>query len=271
MRLALGVAYDGSGFDGWQTQPTGRTVQDHLERALAAVADAPVATVAAGRTDAGVHATGQVVHFDTEATRPLSAWVRGVNAHLPAAVAVQWAAAVPDDFHARFSATGRAYRYVLLNAPVRPALFAQQIGWHHQPLDVEAMRAAATHLVGRHDFSSFRSADCQARTPVRTLRSLDIVASGPTIVFSLAADAFLHHMVRNLVGALVYVGKGAHPPEWMGALLAERDRRRAPPTFGAAGLYLAGVEYDPRFGLPEATAPLLPLPHLPLLHHPTTD
>jgi tRNA pseudouridine38-40 synthase len=259
VRVAIGVAYDGRRFDGWQSQPSGNTVQDRLEAALAAIGGAPVRVVAAGRTDAGVHATAQVAHFDTDAARPESAWVRGTNVHLPEAIAVQWAARVEGEFHARYSARRRTYRYLLYNHPVRPAVLAGLVGWFHLPLDADAMRAAARHLEGEHDFSAFRSAECQAKTPVRTLERVAVERRGEHLVFELVADAFLHHMVRNVVGALVYVGKGAHRPEWIGELLASRDRRRAAPTFGPAGLYLADVSYPDRWQLPRF-APMLPFP-----------
>lgn len=260
MRVALGIAYDGRTHDGWQSQPSGNTMQDHLERAVAAIAGAPVRLHAAGRTDAGVHALGQVAHFDADAARPESAWVRGVNAALPDSIAVHWARVVGDDFHARFAAIGRSYDYVLYNDPVRPALFAGAVGWFHLPLDVAAMQAAAIALAGRHDFTSFRAAECQAKTPIVQLARAEIHAHGRFILFRFRADRFLHHMVRNLVGALVYVGKGNHRPEWLGELLAARDRRLAPPTFSAAGLYLSRVEYDARFGLPDGPATRFPLP-----------
>jgi len=244
MRIALGLEYDGSGFCGWQSQAGGGAVQDAVESALSIVADAPIRVVCAGRTDAGVHALAQVVHFDTEAVRPDTAWVRGVNAHLPASVAVRWAQPVSSEFHARFSARGRRYRYVLLNRAERPALLARRVGWFHRPLDAEAMAAAANLLLGEHDFSAFRAIECQAKSPVKTLRRADVVRQGNLLVFDFEASAFLHHMVRNLVGALVYVGKGAHPPAWLGELLAGRDRARAAPTFEACGLYFAAVDYD---------------------------
>lgn len=271
MRIALGLEYDGSGFCGWQSQvgrataagppqescvaPLGggaqrrglikSAVQDAVEAALSMVADAPVRVVCAGRTDAGVHALAQVVHFDTEAVRPDTAWVRGVNAHLPASVAVRWAQPVPAEFHARFSARGRCYRYVLLNRAERPGLMARRVGWFHRPLDANLMREAAGLLLGEHDFSAFRAVECQAKSPVKTLRRADLARHGDMLVFDFEASAFLHHMVRNLVGTLVYVGKGAHPPAWTGELLAGRDRARAAPTFEACGLYFAGVDYDP--------------------------
>ncbi|MGE5525255.1 MAG: tRNA pseudouridine(38-40) synthase TruA [Rhodospirillaceae bacterium] len=249
-RIALGLEYDGSAFCGWQTQPSGGAVQNHVERALAGIAGVPVETICAGRTDAGVHATAQVVHFDTEVERPDTAWVRGGNALLPASVAITWARRVSGDFHARYSALRRSYRYVLLNRPVRPAVDANRVGWFHLPLDVDRMNAAARDLIGEHDFSAFRSSECQAKSPVRTLHALEIRRVGDYVVMDFSANAFLHHMVRNIVGALVYVGKGAQEPGWLGQLLAGRDRTRAAPTFDAAGLYLSGVEYDPAFGLP---------------------
>lgn len=250
MRIALVLGYDGSRFDGWQTQPSGATVQDHLERALAEIAGHQVATTCAGRTDAGVHALRQVVHFDSEANRPDTAWVRGVNAHLPQGIAIRWALRVDGQFHARFGALSRRYRYLLHSSPVRHPLLAGRSGWTHHHLDIVAMRVAARSLVGEHDFSAFRSAQCQAASPVRRLESLEIVADGPLIQFDVTGNAFLHHMVRNLVGLLVDVGCGRHTPEFAAEVLASRDRRRAPATFSPAGLYLEGVRYDDRFGLP---------------------
>lgn len=245
MRIVLGLEYDGSGFCGWQSQSGGGAVQDALEAALAAVADRPTRVVCAGRTDTGVHALAQVVHFDTEAVRPDTAWVRGVNAHLPPSVAVRWAKPVSSEFHARFSARGRRYRYLLLNRAERPGLMTRRVGWCHRPLDVDAIVSAASLLRGEHDFSTFRSAECQARSPVKILRRADVARHGDLLVFDFEASAFLHHMVRNIVGALVYVGKGAHPPAWIDELLAGRDRACAAPTFDASGLYFAGVDYDP--------------------------
>ena len=224
-------------------------MQDTLETALAVIAGVPVSVTAAGRTDRGVHARAQVVHFDISAERPESAWVRGVNALLPDSVAVLWSKAMPDDFHARYSAVSRTYRYRLLNRPVRPALEAAYAGWFHRPLDVARMRAAAGLLVGEHDFSAFRSSECQAKTPVRTIHALEVEGRGEQIDFLLRANAFLHHMVRNIVGSLVYVGKGKHPPEWLREVLHSRDRTKAAPTFGPQGLYLEKVEYGARWAL----------------------
>lgn len=256
----MGVEYDGSAFNGWQSQPDGRTVQDALEAALSTVAAEPVRARCAGRTDAGVHALCQVVHFDTTAERPDTAWVRGVNANLPATVAVRWAQPVNEDFHARFSAQGRRYRYVLLNRPQRPALWSRYAGWHHVALDAEAMQQASQLWLGEHDFSAFRAAECQAKSPVKTLYRADVQRQGDWLIFDFHASAFLHHMVRNLVGTLVYVGKGAHPPAWAAEVLASRSRDVAAPTFSAAGLYFAGVDYDPAFGLAGKIADSAALP-----------
>ena len=250
MRHALGLEYDGRGFCGFQAQPDGCSVQDALERALAAIADAPVRVIGAGRTDAGVHATSQVVHFDATVERPLTAWVRGVNAALPPAASVLWCVPVPDDFHARFAATARHYTYVLLNRPERPGLLDGRVGWHFAPLDVDAMRDGAGVLMGTHDFSSFRAAACQAKSPIRTLQVLDVARHGGFVRFDFKANAFLHHMVRNLVGALVAVGSGKRPVHWLAELLAAADRTRGPPTFAPDGLYFRGAEYDARFALP---------------------
>ncbi|TSA12707.1 MAG: tRNA pseudouridine(38-40) synthase TruA [Betaproteobacteria bacterium] len=250
MKIAIGIEYDGSHFHGWQSQPSGDTVQDLVERALGSIAGEPVRLSAAGRTDAGVHALAQVAHFETASVRPNSAWVRGVNAMLPQAVAVQWAAQVSDDFHARYSAVSRTYRYVLSTSPVRPALHHGRIGWFHLPLNLNAMRSAIVCLEGEHDFSAFRSSECQAKSPVRILRSWNIERRGGYLFFEFNANGFLHHMVRNIVGCLVYVGKGRHPPGWLTEVLASRDRRKAAPTFSPDGLYFSAVEYAPGWKLP---------------------
>ncbi|SMC23634.1 tRNA pseudouridine38-40 synthase [Andreprevotia lacus DSM 23236] len=248
-RYALALEYDGRAFSGWQVQPDRVTVQGALERALSQMAGAPVRAHAAGRTDAGVHASRQIVHFDTDANRSLTAWVRGVNSFLPEGVAVLWAREVPEHFHSRFVATARHYRYLLLNHPVRPGLLAGRVGWAHQQLDLDALRAAIPHLLGTHDFSSFRAAECQAKSPVKTLSRLDMRVDGQMIYFDFSADAFLHHMVRNLMGALLHVARGNEAPEWMAGLVAAQNRSVAPPTFMPDGLYLAGVSYPAEFGL----------------------
>lgn len=251
MRIALGVEYEGSGFCGWQTQLAGCAVQDRLEAALSQIAGETVTTICAGRTDAGVHALAQVVHFDCDAERPASAWVRGVNALLPPSLAVTWVQPVAAGFNARFSAKARHYRYLLFNHPVRPAADHGRVGWFHVPLDLETMQAATVCLLGEHDFSAFRSSECQAKSPVRRLTQLDVARRGPYLTFDFCANGFLHHMVRNIVGSLVYVGKGRHDTGWMNELLNTRDRKLAAPTFEAAGLYLTGVDYDAEWNLPQ--------------------
>lgn len=258
MRIALGLEYCGSAFCGWQSQAGGGAVQDALEAALARIADGPVATLCAGRTDARVHATHQVVHFDTGAERPLTAWVRGVNTHLPEGVAVRWAQPVSEEFHARFSARGRCYRYLLLNRPQRPGLWQGRAGWFHGPLNLEAMQAGAARLLGEHDFSAFRAAECQAKSPIKTLWRAEVRQLGEWFVFDFAASAFLHHMVRNLVGSLVTIGKGAQEPAWMAELLTHQDRKLAAPTFSPDGLYFRGPIYEAHWGLPEPDDDFLP-------------
>lgn len=235
------------------------TVQDHLQRALSSIAGGPIALHAAGRTDTGVHAQAQMAHFETDVVRPLQAWVRGVNAHLPGAIAVRWAQAVSDGFHARFSARARRYRYLLHNHPVRPALQRGRVGWYHRPLDATAMQAAAQLLLGEQDFSSFRASECQAKSPIKTLHQADVRRYGEYVVFEFAASGFLHHMVRNLVGALLWVGYGRKPPVWMGEVLAARCREAAAPTFMPDGLYFTGVDYGPEWSLPNGGRIIAPL------------
>ena len=251
MRIALGVEYDGSQYFGWQSQAGGHTVQDALQVALSGIANERILVVAAGRTDTGVHAQEQVVHFNTNVVRPLTAWVRGVNALLPNSIAVLWAHTVPEEFHARFSAQARSYRYLLINRSVRNAMQHGKAGWFHAPLNVEKMREAAQHLLGEHDFSALRAAECQAKSPIKNLAQLDIKKQGNAIVFDLSANAFLHHMVRNIIGCLVYVGKGKHPPQWMREVLEGRERSLAAPTFAPDGLYLRRVTYDVKWELPQ--------------------
>ena len=251
MRIALGLEYDGSQYLGWQSQAQRNTVQDVLQAALSSIADEQIVVAAAGRTDTGVHALEQVVHFDTNADRPLSAWVRGVNALLPKSIAVLWAHFVPEEFHARFSAQARSYRYLLIDRPVRSAVRYGKVGWFHAPLDIEQMREATHYLLGEHDFSSFRAAECQAKSPIKNLQKFDITRKEDMIIFELTAGAFLHHMVRNIIGSLVYVGKGKHPPEWLKEILESRNRKFAAPTFSPDGLYLCGVSYDAKWQLPQ--------------------
>lgn len=254
------MSYLGAAYQGWQSQPGGRTVQDHLESALSALAGQPVRTVCAGRTDAGVHALNQVVHFDAPVARAHFSWVRGTNRYLPGDIAVQWCHDVPPDFHARKLARSRAYAYIVLESPVRPALEAGRAGWVFRPLDGAAMRQAATHLLGEHDFTSFRSSECQARTPIKHLRRIDIQhcrsahpGGGAYWRFEFEAVAFLHHMVRNLMGCLLAVGTGQRPPGWMAEVLAARDRDAAAPTFMPDGLYFLGPRYDDALSLPRWT------------------
>ena len=252
-RLALGVAYRGDAYHGWQSQPDGRTVQDQLEAALTQFAAQPVHTVCAGRTDTGVHGLNQVVHFDTPLVREPFSWIRGTNRYLPADIAVQWCCEVPRHFHARNLARARRYRYLLLESPVRPAIERGGCGWTFRPLQADAMRAAAAHLIGEHDFSSFRSSECQAASPVKVLKSITIERHGAYWRFDFEGIAFLHHMVRNIMGCLVAVGTGSRPAHWMAEVLAARSRDAAAPTFAADGLYFLGPVYDADFNLPEHT------------------
>jgi len=259
VRIALVLEYDGSRYCGWQSQPEGCSIQDVLEIALSRIAHEEIRIITAGRTDSGVHALYQVVHFDTAAQRPASAWIRGVNALLPNDIAVLWAAEVSGEFHARYSALERRYLYLLLNQSVRPGINNKKVGWYHHPLELEKMQTAGNILIGEHDFSSFRAAECQAKSPVRTITRLTITRQGNLLVFDICANAFLHHMVRNIIGCLVYIGKGKYSVEWMYQLLASCDRTYAAPTFSPAGLYLAEVKYDIHWGLPESSQkPIIP-------------
>jgi tRNA pseudouridine38-40 synthase len=252
--VVLGVSYRGQSYHGWQSQPDGNTVQDQLERALSRFADQAVRCLCAGRTDTGVHALNQVVHLDTDIARIEPSWVRGTNRYLPQDIAVQWCMFRQDDFHARFSAQGRRYVYVLLESPVRPAVEAGAVGWSFRALDGTAMEAAAKHLIGEHDFSAFRSAECQAASTVKTIRSIRISRRGAYWRFEFDANAFLHHMVRNIMGCLVAVGSGARDDAWLAGVLAARDRRFAARTFPAAGLYFIGPYYDPAHAIPDRPA-----------------
>ena len=253
-RIAIGVEYDGRPFCGFQSQPSGCGIQDALQKAIGEVAGEPVVVNAAGRTDRGVHASVQVAHFETAARRPLTAWVRGVNALLPDAIAIRWSREVIPEFHSRFAARRRSYHYLLLNRAERPALLAGRVGWTHRPLDVDAMRDSAQSLVGEHDFSAFRSAECQSPTPIKVVDKIAIDHDGALIAFEFTANAFLHHMVRNIVGTLVMVGQRARPVGWPREILDGRDRTRGAPTFMADGLYLSGIDYDRRFGLPDTSS-----------------
>lgn len=254
MRLALGISYNGQNYDGWQSQPSGRTVQDHLEAALGQFAAVPLDTVCAGRTDAGVHGLMQVVHLDTDLQRTPYSWIRGTNSFLPPDIAVQWAQPVPDAFHSRASAVSRRYAYVLLESPVRPSVEAGRVGWVFRALDQGAMREAAAHLLGEHDFTSFRASGCQAKTPVKTLHRLHIERRGAYWRFEFEANAFLHHMIRNIMGCLLVVGQGQQPPSWMREVVRAKSRDAAAPTFSPDGLYFLGPVYEAHWGLPSRTA-----------------
>ena len=260
MRIALGLQYDGSPYSGWQTQVNQNSVQDELEKAIsafvgeAACRDFPIRTITAGRTDTGVHALGQVVHFDTNVEREAFSWVRGINSFLPNTIVVTWAKEVPAEFSARFSAFERTYIYALHAGPCRSPMVNARAGYlllpPNQWLDVEAMKQAASWLIGEHDFSSFRSSECQSKTPVKTLHSIDIVSEEPWLYFSIRGNAFLHHMIRNLVGCFLQIGQGRQKPEWMSEVLEAKNRQIAAPTFMPDGLYLTKIAYPEQFAIP---------------------
>jgi tRNA pseudouridine38-40 synthase len=254
MRLALGISYLGTAYEGWQSQPSRRTVQDKLEEALGQFTTQRVSTVCAGRTDAGVHALMQVVHFDTGLHREDFSWVRGTNRFLPPDIAVQWARRVPDEFHCRASARARRYSYVVLESTVRPSVDAGRVGWVFRPLDGAAMRSAMTHLLGTQDFTSFRASECQAQSPVKTIHRGEVTRRGAYWRFDFEADAFLHHMIRNIMGCLLLIGQGLQPPAWMADVIAARDRNAAAPTFSPDGLYFLGPVYEDKWQLPSRTA-----------------
>jgi tRNA pseudouridine38-40 synthase len=254
MRIALGISYSGSTYEGWQSQLSRNTVQDKLERALTQFAVQPVRIMCAGRTDAGVHALMQVAHFDTTVQREDASWLRGTNAFLPADIAVQWARHVPDTFHSRGSAIARRYAYVVLESPVRPSVEAKRVGWVYRPLDGAAMQLAIAHLLGERDFSSFRAAQCQAKSPVKTISRIEISQRAGYWRFEFEANAFLHHMIRNIMGCLMAIGKGRYPPDWLADVVAARNRKVAAPTFSPDGLYFLGPVYEDHHGLPNRTA-----------------
>lgn len=251
MRVALGIEYNGQNFYGWQAQENLETIQGNLEKALSHIANEPITLFCAGRTDAGVHATGQVAHFDTQAVRELRAWTFGTNALLPPDIAVCWAQVVPDDFHARYTALSRSYRYIIYNYPARPAILTGRVTWHYGELDVSAMQEAGKYFLGEQDFSAFRSAQCEAKTPMRNVHALNVRRSNDYIIIEVTANAFLHHMVRNIVGVLLQIGSGVQKPEWVQTVLASKDRRQAAATADAAGLYLVKVQYPEKFVFPE--------------------
>ncbi|MFZ2507308.1 MAG: tRNA pseudouridine(38-40) synthase TruA [Steroidobacteraceae bacterium] len=250
-RLAVGLEYDGARFAGWQQQPGLETIQDHVQRALRSVADHPVEVGCAGRTDAAVHAIAQVAHFDTRSDRPMRGWVLGANVELPPEIAVLWAIEAGAGFHARHSALVRSYRYCILQRETRPALLRERVWWLRTPLDTLAMHEAAQQLLGEHDFSAFRAAECQATTATRRIDSIRVSADAGLATIEVTANAFLQHMVRNIVGTLVAVGTGERPPEWVGTTLASRDRTRAGITAPPHGLYLVHVQYPEAFGIPQ--------------------
>ena len=263
MRLVIGIEYCGTHFSGWQRDPHQRTVQGCMESALARVAGGrAVSVLAAGRTDAGVHATAQVAHFTPPAERTPRAWMLGTNGVLPRDVAVRWVRSVTDEFHARYSATARCYRYLVLNQPTRPGLWSGHLSWEPRPLDEQTMRRAARLLLGRHDFSAFRAAACQAQSPVRTLHRLEVYRLGAMVILEVVGDGFLQKMVRNIAGVLLPIGRGCKPPDWAGEVLHSRDRAAGGVTAAAAGLYLADIYYPPRFGLPRPRPGQICLPGL---------
>jgi len=253
MRIALGISYCGLAYQGWQSQLSGLTVQDKVESALKSFSQHRISTLCAGRTDAGVHALMQVVHFDTEVQRSEQSWLRGTNANLPADIAVEWAMEAPAAFHCRASATSRRYAYVLRESDVRPTVDAGRVGWTYRKLDPDAIQRAAHYLLGEHDFSSFRASQCQAQSPVKHLMSLDVTQRGAYWRFEFEANAFLHHMIRNIMGCLVRVGQGAESPQWILDVLDARNRNAAAPTFSPDGLYFLGPRYPTHFGIPKHT------------------
>lgn len=257
MRIALGLEYDGTAYNGWQRQRTGRGVQEQLEIALTRVANEDIEVVCAGRTDTGVHASGQVVHFDTTSNRGDRGWLLGANTNLPDDISVSWARHVHDDFHARFTATARTYRYLILNRLERSALHRNRAWWVYDALDIGNMQTAAKALVGRHDFSAFRAAGCQASTPIREITALSLERQGSWIQLEVTANAFLQHMVRNITGTLVAVGRGDERPEWVAEVLESRDRKAGGMAAPPHGLTLIDVTYPPEYELPENFSPSL--------------
>lgn len=257
MRIALGLEYDGFAFCGWQSQTQRCGIQDYLQTNLSKIAAHAITVTTAARTDTGVHALLQVVHFDTHAQRPLTAWKRGVNSLLPKSISVQWAMPVGENFHARYSARQRHYRYLLLNRAARPGTQHGKVGWYPMPLNLADMQNAANYLLGEHDFSAFRASECQAATPVRHMHEVSIAKHNDYFVFSFSANAFLQHMIRNIVGCLIYVGSGKYPPATLAEILISRDRTKSAPTFSPYGLYLCGISYDDVWALPAANKDLV--------------
>jgi tRNA pseudouridine38-40 synthase len=250
MRIALGIEYDGSRYNGWQTQKHGMGIQSLIEQALSKVADHTIKVICAGRTDTGVHAVEQVVHFDSDADRDMRAWLLGGNANLPADISILWARHVEEDFHARFSALSRSYRYIIFNRDIRPAILADKVSWEYRPLDAGKMQTAAKHLLGQHDFSSYRTVHCQSKTPMRNIMRLDVSRHDDFVIIDIEANAFLHHMVRNIAGVLMTIGAGDAPVDWSRQVLEIRDRTKGGVTAPAAGLYFMSVVYPEQYELP---------------------
>ena len=248
-RIVLGIEYDGSAFSGWQWQTGQRTIQAVVEEALSKVANIPVSVICAGRTDAGVHALEQVVHFDTDADRDLHAWMMGGNFHLPRDVRIIWSKQAVGDFHARYSAIARFYRYIILNRGMKSALLRKQVTWFYNPLDAQKMHRAAQYLIGDHDFSSFRAQGCQSKSPCRMMHFIDVYREGEKVIMDISANAFLHHMVRNIAGTLMEIGMGKRPPDWTRYLLEVKDREQGGITASPYGLYLGGVYYPEHYGI----------------------
>ncbi|MFC3908454.1 tRNA pseudouridine(38-40) synthase TruA [Legionella dresdenensis] len=257
MRIALGVEYDGSQYHGWQAQAGLHTIQQVIETALGRIADSEISVVCAGRTDTGVHATNQIIHFDSDKERTIRSWIHGANSYLPKDVCVRWGREMPDDFHARYSATARRYRYIIYNAPIRPALLRSSVTWQYRQLDHRAMDSAGKYLLGEHDFTSFRSIECQSNTPMRNIHNLQVSRCGDLVMLDITANAFLHHMVRNIAGVLIAVGSGKRSIEWVKEVLDAKDRRLGAETAPPYGLYLVGVTYPKHFAISQA--PLGPL------------
>ncbi|MDP1604195.1 MAG: tRNA pseudouridine(38-40) synthase TruA [Legionella sp.] len=254
MRIALGVEYDGSQYHGWQAQTGLHTVQEVIEKSLTRVADEPVSVVCAGRTDTGVHATNQIIHFDCDKERTIRSWIHGANSYLPKDVCIKWGREMPDEFHARYSALSRRYRYVIYNSSIRPGLFRSNVTWQYRQLDHRDMHAASQCLIGEQDFTSFRSVECQSNTPMRNVTNIEVTRNGDLVMIDITANAFLHHMVRNIAGVLIAVGSGKKTVPWVKEVLAAKDRRLGAETAPPYGLYLVGVSYPSKFGVIQ-TAP----------------
>lgn len=252
MRIALGVEYDGSQYHGWQVQTGLHTIQQTLEHALTKIADSEISVVCAGRTDTGVHATNQVIHFDSEKERTIRSWIHGANSFLPKDICVKWGREMPDDFHARYSALSRRYRYIIYNAPVRPALLRSNVTWQYCQLDYRLMQEAGQFLLGENDYTSFRSVECQSNTPMRNVHQLHVTRKGHLIMIDIIANAFLHHMVRNIAGVLIAIGSGKKTVPWVKEVLHAKDRRLGAETAPPYGLYLVGVNYPKESGLSQA-------------------